>query len=74
MTIENLKAGLGAYVQCPFCKENDFDFIGLKQHFKRGWCHIYNETLSAEEDERLRREAEKKANVDSSRGTINHGK
>ena len=27
---------------CPFCKETDFDAIGLKMHFERGWCEEYN--------------------------------
>jgi len=25
-------------LQCPFCKERDFDEIGLKVHLLRGWC------------------------------------
>lgn len=29
---------------CPFCGEQDFDMIGLKMHFERGWCDAYNET------------------------------
>lgn len=32
------------YVICPFCDEKDFDLIGLKMHFLRGWCDKYNET------------------------------
>ena len=30
--------------QCPFCNECGFDLIGLKNHYKMGWCEIYNTT------------------------------
>ena len=36
---------------CPFCQETDFDAIGLKMHFLRGWCDTFNlddEQLAAE--------------------------
>jgi hypothetical protein len=29
---------------CPFCREIDFDAIGLKNHFVQGHCAVYNET------------------------------
>jgi hypothetical protein len=29
---------------CPFCGETDFDLIGLKIHFMRGWCDVWNVT------------------------------
>ena len=29
---------------CPFCKMNDFDRIGLKLHYERGYCDDYNDT------------------------------
>jgi len=29
---------------CPFCKEGDFDLIGLKYHYQMGHCEKYNET------------------------------
>jgi hypothetical protein len=32
------------YFECPFCKEPDFDLIGLKNHFEKGYCDVYNET------------------------------
>lgn len=28
-------------MQCPFCKETDFDDIGLKNHLLRGWCDAF---------------------------------
>ena len=31
-------------VVCPFCGEGDFDLVGLKMHFLRGWCDKFNET------------------------------
>lgn len=31
-------------VSYPFCKEDDFDLVGLKLHFVRGWCEKFNET------------------------------
>lgn len=47
------------YIKCPFCGEDDFDLIGLKNHFERGHCDVYNETESPiEERERMRLEAE----------------
>lgn len=30
-------------VTCPFCKESDFDLIGLKYHLQQGHCDMYNE-------------------------------
>lgn len=35
-------------VVCPFCKEEDFDLVGLKHHYGAGWCSTFNETISAE--------------------------
>lgn len=32
-------------VECPFCHETNFDLIGLKLHFERGWCDVYNHIL-----------------------------
>ena len=32
---------------CPFCKEEDFDLIGLKHHFGSGYCDVFNKTISA---------------------------
>lgn len=29
---------------CPFCKEDDFDAIGLKLHLLRGWCSVFEDT------------------------------
>lgn len=31
-------------ITCPFCKEDDFDAIGLKLHLREGGCDIYNDT------------------------------
>jgi hypothetical protein len=36
---------------CPFCGEDDFDRIGLKQHLQRGWCDAYNETPATDRPE-----------------------
>ena len=30
------------YMECPFCKEKDFDLPGLKYHFVMGYCEIYS--------------------------------
>lgn len=38
-------------ITCPFCKENDFDLIGLKYHFQRGYCATF-EKLNTEERSR----------------------
>lgn len=29
-------------VVCPFCKEGEFDLIGLKNHLVKGDCEAYN--------------------------------
>lgn len=31
---------------CPFCKEGDFDLVGLKSHLSNGDCEIYNNTAN----------------------------
>lgn len=43
-------------VSCPFCKENGFDLIGLKNHIEQ-YCEVYPNIISAEEARRLLREA-----------------
>lgn len=30
-----------SYIECPFCKEKDFDLPGLKYHFVMGYCEVY---------------------------------
>jgi hypothetical protein len=35
---------------CPFCGQEDFDLIGLKDHFRKGYCDIYNNTISPQEE------------------------
>ncbi len=35
-------------VDCPFCKDDDFDLPGLKAHFENGDCEVYNETEDLE--------------------------
>ena len=29
-------------VNCPFCGEEEFDLMGLKNHFESGSCDVYN--------------------------------
>ena len=31
-------------VQCPWCKEDDFDLFGLKLHVDGRHCEVYNAT------------------------------
>lgn len=31
------------YISCPFCKENDYDLIGLKSHLLNEDCKIFND-------------------------------
>lgn len=38
------------YFQCPFCKEQDFDLIGLKSHLVYGWCDVFSDTLTTDEE------------------------
>lgn len=28
---------------CPFCKETDFDLVGLKIHFEMGYCEKFTD-------------------------------
>ena len=28
-------------LSCPFCKEHDFDLIGLQMHLQNGWCDVF---------------------------------
>jgi len=51
------------YTECPFCHEKDFDLIGLKYHFEMGYCDVYNNTLTMEEELKLRRIADKNKNT-----------
>lgn len=37
---------------CPFCKEEDFDLVGLKHHLTHS-CQIYEETLTLNEERAL---------------------
>ncbi len=32
------------FISCPFCKEDDFDLIGLKTHLLNGRCEVFNVT------------------------------
>ena len=34
-------------LSCPFCKESDFDLVGLKIHLERGYCEPFNNTITA---------------------------
>ncbi len=38
---------------CPFCNEDEFDLIGLKNHFVKGYCSAFNETISVEQERHL---------------------
>ena len=29
-------------IQCPFCKEGDYDLVGLKDHLLHGDCETFN--------------------------------
>ena len=39
----NEKAALPEDVVCPFCKETEFDLIGLKLHINNGHCDKFND-------------------------------
>lgn len=40
-------------VVCPFCKEADFDLIGLEIHLERGWCEVFGTLRKPKQDETL---------------------
>lgn len=42
-----------SYMVCPFCNATDFDAIGLKSHFTSGYCEVFNNVETIEE-ERIR--------------------
>lgn len=42
-------------VACPFCKHQGFDLIGLKNHYQTGGCDTFENTMSIEEESRLRK-------------------
>lgn len=37
-------------ITCPFCKENNFDLVGLKNHIQYN-CEIFDSTISIEEEQ-----------------------
>jgi hypothetical protein len=37
-------------MECPFCKEGDFDAIGLKHHLLSGYCEDFDGVVSVEEE------------------------
>ncbi len=41
-----------AEIQCPFCKENGYDLVGLKHHLLYH-CEGFEDTLSIEEEAKL---------------------
>lgn len=38
------------YISCPFCRESDFDLIGLKLHILNGWYEVFNELETVDDD------------------------
>jgi len=36
-------------IDCPFCKETDFDTVGLKHHLLSGHCEDFNDIMSVDE-------------------------
>ena len=41
-------------IECPFCKETDFDTIGLKHHLLQGHCESFNDVMSVDESRAAR--------------------
>ncbi len=47
---------MGDTEKCPFCKEDGFDLVGLKYHYKcwiERYCQKYRDTLTVEEESNL---------------------
>ena len=40
-----LKEEAALQIVCPFCQTGEYDLVGLKNHYERGWCDEYNETI-----------------------------
>lgn len=55
------KVSVFKIVSCPFCDEEDFDLIGLKEHFEKGYCDIYGvvDDLAHQQIEEYKIEREK---------------
>ncbi len=49
-------------IDCPFCKENGFDMIGLKNHLLT-YCHVFEATISPERESWERRQDEMEATL-----------
>lgn len=47
------------YFPCPFCREGDFDVIGLRGHLVNNYCEVYNTTPTPMEQAMERRKKEK---------------
>lgn len=47
------KVGAGEDITCPFCRETDFDTIGLKHHLLSDHCNDFDATLTIEQERHL---------------------
>ncbi len=36
-------------ITCPFCKEGEFDLIGLRHHLMCGYCQVFEATLTVDQ-------------------------
>lgn len=37
-------------IKCPFCQDEGFDLIGLKDHLQMGHCDVFEETLTVQQE------------------------
>jgi hypothetical protein len=47
---------------CPLCGQPDMDAVGFKYHLEMGYCDVYNNTMTVEEERVQRLKAGKEGN------------
>lgn len=45
-----MKVDVFEIISCPFCKSTNYDMVGLKQHFEKGYCDVYNTVYDLEQE------------------------
>lgn len=53
-----LRGEMSMLVDYPFCKETEFDLVGLRHHLMTGECEVFDATLTVAQ-ERERRQQHK---------------
>lgn len=51
---------------CPFCKDDGFDLVGVRNHIIKGYCEVLN-SIETIKQERARKELERIREKESAR-------